>query len=284
MRNTVVMLVTVLALAGCKGSMTPGKMAWVQTRSDTPRAGNAYLVRGFIGLFSHGIDELTEQINESGVRAHVFQEDQHKKLAAQLAETYRGADEDTEPLVIIGHSYGADDVVKIARALDDAGVRVDLLITLDPTARAIVPKNVVRCVNFYQPSIWDATPVLRGVALKTLPGAPSEQLVNLNLRGERKDLLEWDTNHVNIDKNSRIHVEVVKLVLGACPPRETWALRKHGKESVAARTLPGPAAHSNSLAVSQTSAPVLDAPRIAKPQATADPASGAGRASNGRAP
>ena len=41
------------------------------------------------------------------------------------------------------------------------------------------------------------------------PGAKT-QLYNLNIRKERTDLLEWDTNHVNIDKNTKIHADIVK--------------------------------------------------------------------------
>ena len=78
-------LLSLIALigGGCAdlSSMTPGKMEWVQTHSDAPRAGNAYLVRGFIGLFSHGIDVLTEKVDQSGIRARVFQENQNQLIA-----------------------------------------------------------------------------------------------------------------------------------------------------------------------------------------------------------
>src|SRR5262245_44664683 len=99
-------------LGGCfstVSSMTPGKMEWVQADSTAPRAGQAYLVRGLIGLFSGGIDALTVKIDGSGVRAHVFQEDQRQLLAQTLVERYKNTP-DHEPIILIGHSLGADAV------------------------------------------------------------------------------------------------------------------------------------------------------------------------------
>jgi hypothetical protein len=217
---TALAIAGLFALVGCEGSMTPGKMEWVQSDSDKPHAGNAYLLRGWIGLFSHGIDNLTDQINEQGVRAHVYQDDQYRTLGDTLVAKYKGV-KNPEPLCLIGHSYGADDVVRVARQLDEAGITVDLLVTMDPVTPPELPKNVKLCYNFYQPSMWDATPVLRGIALTQEAGSTG-MLHNLNIRAERKDLLEANTNHINIEKNQKIHKVVLEQVLATCPPRQVW--------------------------------------------------------------
>src|SRR5690349_2226995 len=95
--------------AGCAHTH-PGNLAMVTPVSDQPRAGNVYLLRGWIGIFSGGIDQLTTSINENGVRAHVYQDDQWKSLTAAIKAKYANAPE-VEPLVLIGHSYGADDAI-----------------------------------------------------------------------------------------------------------------------------------------------------------------------------
>jgi hypothetical protein len=218
----------VLLAGGCIGSMTPGKMQSVQTQSDAPRAGNVYLVRGFIGLFSFGIDRLTVKVNEAGIRAHVFQEDQYGRLGKQIAATYKSA-KDPEPLILIGHSLGADAALKIARVLEKEGVTVDAVFSLDPTRPPKVPKNVKICYNFYQPSVFDATGILRGIALQQDAGATGK-LYNYNIRKERRDLLEWDTNHVNVDKNTKIHAEVIERLLELCPPRDAWVAARAARE------------------------------------------------------
>src|SRR5688572_22494555 len=221
-------LITLLAVSsGCTSSTRPGALARVQPVSDKPRAGNAYLLRGFIGIFSTGVDNLNEQINRSGVRAHVYQDDQWAALARQIAREYRRAP-DAEPLVLIGHSYGADDVIRIARELDKASVPVDLLVTLDPVTPPPVPKNVHQALNIYQSNgAWDALPFLRGVSVKQDANFVG-RLDNFDIKKDRRDLLEPGTDHFNIEKKGAVHEEVVGYVLMTCPPRQTW-LASRGK-------------------------------------------------------
>lgn len=201
--------------------MTPGKMEWVQTDSDRPLAGNVYLIRGFIGIWSYGVDHLGRKINEAGIRACVFQEDQWQQVADTIIERYQKS-ADHEPIVLIGHSYGADDVVRMARRLGEHNMTVDLVITLDPTTPPQVPKNVRLCYNIYQPGALDVLPFFRGVALET-ESPDQKNLANVNIRAERRDLLDSDTDHFNIEKNEKIHAEVIKKVKEFCPPRAEWA-------------------------------------------------------------
>jgi hypothetical protein len=209
-----------LALAGCS-AMTPGPMEAVRPISTAPRAGNVYLLRGWIGIFSTGIDNLGIKVNRAGVHGQVFQDDQWRELAATIVEKYKDV-KDPEPLVLVGHSYGADDIIQIARELDKEHVPVDLLVTIDPTTPPPVPANVRLCYNLYQPNLLDGMPFLRGIALKAGPDFKGK-LQNVNIRTERKDLLEGDVNHFNIEKKDKIHQETIKQILAICPPRHEWA-------------------------------------------------------------
>jgi hypothetical protein len=230
-----VLLLSVFALlgVGCQG-LTPGKAEWVQPYSAEPRAGNVYLIRGLIGVFSTGMDDLSAKIQESGVRAHVFQDNQHSYLANAIVQKYKGV-KDPEPLVLIGHSYGADDVMRVAHVLKKHNIKVDLAVTFDATTPPSVPPNVETTYNYYQSQVTDVIPLFRGIALK--PEEPGNgKLVNVDLRKDRKDLLESGTNHINIDKNTRIHTVVVEHVLEACPPRPQWAARYGVPTPIDART------------------------------------------------
>jgi hypothetical protein len=217
-----------VALAcGCQG-LTPGQMEWVQPNSDKPRAGNVYLVRGLIGVFSTGMDGMADQIEQQGVRARVFQDNQHSHLADAIVKAYAGV-KDPEPLILIGHSYGADDVTSIAHVLKEHGIKVDLAITVDATTPKTLPTNVAVCYNYYQTQALDAIPMFRGIPL-TQDSGGSGKLYNINLRKDRTDLLETNTNHVNIDKNTLLQKEVVKQVVAACPTREAW-VAAHGSRT-----------------------------------------------------
>jgi pimeloyl-ACP methyl ester carboxylesterase len=226
-------------LAGCK-SMTPGDLTMVQPNSEAPYAGNVYLLRGFIGIWSYGIDHLGEKINAAGIRANVYQEDQWRQLCDTIIEKYKDA-KDPEPLVLIGHSYGADDALRMARRLEENKVHVELVITLDPVTPPKAPKGVGLCYNIYQPNFLDSIPVFRGIALEAEDPA-SGNLVNVNMRAERQDLLEPGTDHFNIEKNPHVHDEVVRKLREHCPPRQDWlAQRQAMRYSAAGTSNPPPA-------------------------------------------
>jgi len=250
-----------LAFPGCAKTTRRGPLERVQRVSDQPRAGNAYLLRGFIGIFSEGIDHLSGQINQAGVRAQVYQDDQWAALARTIARQYQGK-RDAEPLILIGHSYGADDVVRIARELDAANVPVDLLVTLDPVTPPPVPKNVRHALNIYQSNgARDALPFLRGVPVKPVASFAG-RLDNFDIKKDRRDLLEPGTDHFNIEKKGAVQEEVLGHVLMTCPPRQTW---------LAARgPLPAPTSvrQREAQLASDTSAP----PRPKQLRTSADPA------------
>ena len=246
--------------------MKPGKLAEVQPVSEEPRAGNVYLLRGFIGIFSTGIDALGVKLADQGVRAQVFQDDQWRKLAATIAERHKG-NENVEPLVLIGHSYGADDVVRIARDLDEHNVTVDLLVTLDPVTPPAIPKNVALAYNLYQPSALDGLPWLRGVAVKPAVQGAGE-IQNLNIRNERRDLLEPGTDHFNIEKKGKIHDAVIEQVLITCPTREDWLAMRRGPHAepqtpISTKHQLVPAAPNASAAVAQQ--PVVVGRELSQP-------------------
>jgi hypothetical protein len=235
-----VSLLLLTTLTGCLGvelgTMKPGEMEWVQTNTTEARAGHAYLIRGLIGLFSYGIDRMTDKVNAAGVKADVFQEDQTAILGQTIVAKYKANRNNHEPIVLIGHSLGADDAIKISKMLEQENIPVDMLITIDPTNPPKVPGNVKICYNYYQPSLFDSTGMLRGIPLELEPGAKTT-LYNYNIRGERKDLLEWDTNHVNIDKNTKIHADAIAHILTVCPTRAEW-VAMHGGASFAKTPVP----------------------------------------------
>jgi hypothetical protein len=209
-----------LALLGCS-AMTPGPMTAVRPVSTAPRAGNVYLLRGWIGIFSTGIDSLGQKVTAAGLHGQVFQEDQWRELAATIAQKYKAV-RDPEPLVLVGHSYGADDIVRISRELDAHGIPVDLLVTIDPTTPPRVPKNVRLCYNLYQSNLLDAMPFLRGIPLEAEPDFRG-RLHNVNIRIDRPDLVDGKVDHFNIEKKDTIHRETLRHILAVCPPRAQWA-------------------------------------------------------------
>ncbi|HEV8377805.1 MAG TPA: hypothetical protein VGP99_03065 [Tepidisphaeraceae bacterium] len=225
---------------GCS-AMTPGDVGRVQPISDQPYAGNVYLLRGFIGIWSFGINDIGKRIAESGIRASVYQENQWDDVCHAITQKYEN-NPNHEPLIIIGHSYGADDALKMARKLQQHNITIDLIITLDPVTPPKVPTNVRLCYNIYQPGFLDMLPFFRGVKLEA---ERDGNLQNVNIRGERRDLLEPNTDHFNIEKNRRIHEEIVRKVKEFCPPRGAWVAAHHPQNLTAKAPINGVQTLSN---------------------------------------
>ncbi len=167
-----------------------------------PSHPNVILVRGFLDWYSTGIDQLATELRAAGVPCLVYREDQWRQVAEQLSQHPQ------QPTVLIGFSYGADDVILIARQLSEAKKSVDLLITIDPVTPADIPPNTRRCCDFYQSNgFWDIFPWLRGT-----PVNGSGAIENINLRN-RPDLLEPGTSHATIAANPKLHAAIGRLVL-----------------------------------------------------------------------
>lgn len=170
-----------IALASCSGAFAEARV---------------YLLRGWFGVFSTGMDTVAETLRARGVEAeaigHLAWTSAVEKI---LAERTAGR---TGPIVLVGHSQGGNNVIDMARALAPHKVRVDLLITLAPFLQDAVPSNVARAVNYYQSPGW-------GTALVAEPGFAGE-LANI-------DVQDAGTLHVNIDKNARVQAEIVASIV-----------------------------------------------------------------------
>ena len=216
-------LVMVLAVSGMLGGcLVPagGLLTAIQPVSDKPHQGNVYIMRGLLGCFSRGMDGLQEELDASGVRAVIYQHTQNDDVARAIIERYRQAPR--EPLVLVGHSLGADDTVAIAQQVRAAGVKVDLIVAVDPVNADPVPGNVSRAVGFYRSvPVVGLIPVLRGIPLKPEPGTTG-QVTNYNLN-DHPELRETLTNHFNIDANKKVRQAIIREVMEVCPVRSGYA-------------------------------------------------------------
>lgn len=172
---------TLLALACCGG-------AHAETR--------VYLLRGWFGVFSTGMDTIAAALRAQGVRAEAIGHLSWKSAAETILKE-RAAGR-AGPIVLVGHSQGGNNVIDMARELAPHKVRVDLLITLAPFLQDAVPSNVARAVNYYQTPGW-------GTALVAEPGFGGE-LLNI-------DVEDTGTFHVNIDKNAKVQAEIVSMIV-----------------------------------------------------------------------
>lgn len=232
------LLLLASGLSGCWYSLVPGSYGRVASRADPamPRVGRVYLIRGWIGWWSTGMDDIECRLRSLGVDAVVYQELQACTLAKVIANRYRG-DPDPEPLVIIGHSNGADVGLTCCRHLDAYGVPVDLLVTVDPShPHPYVSKNVRRCHNIYaRGDFRDFLPPFQYISTAHLEADDPTKtvLTQGNIRCGRYDLWETYLDHFNIEERPQIQREVVAKVLETCVWRTEWDARRTSRAPAA---------------------------------------------------
>jgi hypothetical protein len=156
---------------------------------------HVYLLRGLMNIFSLGMDTLCEQLNRRGVYATVHGYGEWQGLADRAAVDFKAGKEG--PIILIGHSLGADAVMEMAAYLGRKGIPVALVVPFDGTQSFAASDNVARVLNLTQ---RDYAYMRRG------PGFHGT-LANVDVSSDRS------IDHINIDKSPRLHARVVSEVL-----------------------------------------------------------------------
>ena len=173
------------------------------------------IMRGWFNVFSTGMDTLAGKLKDRGINAEVAG---HYHWDTALNEILRErAAGNTAPIVLIGHSQGANNAVVLAHSLNAHRVPVDLLITVAPFLQHAIPGNVARAINYYQSPGW-------GTPIVPEPGFQG-RLTNVDLAS---DLTIF---HITIDKSSKVQEAIVREVadVQARPfiPDKPMAARPH---------------------------------------------------------
>ena len=162
---------------------------------------HVYLFRGLADIFSRGMDVLADELNKRGVDATSHSHNDWKSIADRAAVNYKAGKEG--PIILIGHSLGADAVMEMADYLGDKGIPVALVVPFDATQSFQASANVTRVLNLTQRDYAHMRPG---------PG----------FRGSLRNVdLSSDPNidHLNIDKSPRLHAEVISEVLAVVGQR-----------------------------------------------------------------
>jgi alpha-beta hydrolase superfamily lysophospholipase len=167
-----------------------------------PRA-HVYLLRGLMNIFSLGMDTLADELNRRGVYATVDNHADWQDLADSAAAKYKAGTEG--PIIIIGHSLGADAAMEMAAYLGQRGVPVALVVPFDGTDSYAASANVGRVLNLSQHYWMSRGPGFHG------------SLVNVDLRNDP------NIDHLTIDKSPRLHARVIAEVLAVAGGRRMGA-------------------------------------------------------------
>jgi len=156
---------------------------------------HVYLLRGLMNIFSLGMDTLAEKIQHRGIYATVHNYSEWQTLADHAAAAYHAGTEG--PIIIIGHSLGADAVMEMSAYLGRKGVPVALAVPFDGTQSFATPSNVARVLNLTHA---DYGRVYRGAGFHG-------SISNVDVSSDR------NIDHLNIDKSARLHAQVIGAIL-----------------------------------------------------------------------
>jgi pimeloyl-ACP methyl ester carboxylesterase len=164
---------------------------------------HVYLLRGLMNIWSTGLDELGDKIERRHIKVSVVNHLEASTIAERAIADYRAGR--LRHVVFIGHSWGAGGALLAASELNDARVPVDLVVTFDAGHGATVAPNVRRLVNFY---------ISSGLGAPVRPAKGFHGILQ-NVDVSRNPSI----GHLNIEKDPKLHAQVIRLVLSAVGQR-----------------------------------------------------------------
>lgn len=165
----------------------------------SPR-GSIYLMRGLGNVFSLGLDTLNAELRARGVNSIVLNYASWPAIADQIVQRYK-VDKNALPVVLMGHSFGADATLRLSAELARHNIPVALVVEFDVVSRVAVPNNIRHLINFYESKG-------NGRRLTAPPGFRG-RLENIDL-----STTDLSIGHLNIEKNERLHARAIAAVLG----------------------------------------------------------------------
>jgi len=184
----------------------PGKIALVRSAYQ----GDVYLLRGFADIFSRGLDELGAKLSARGIRARVISHGSWESAAAAIIANQKRYGR--KPVILIGHSLGANAAIRMAERLRQANISVQYLVTFAATDPDPVPDNVEKAANYYFATHGWGEKV---VGARGFHGAMENNDYSLAV----------DIGHFNIEKQADIHTRIIRNVLRYIRPSGTTYAR-----------------------------------------------------------
>jgi len=223
------------------GALSGGCATPRADRPVEPCIGEAFCLRGLLDVFSLGLNELAERLRQEGFDANSMSGGSWRTLSRELQQS-RLRGESRRPLVLIGHSYGADNAVRMARELGKWDIEVDFLVLLDATSPPTVPANVARCLHLYRPTVLgDLLPfAFAGNPVEPEEGNNRTEIINRIISESALGPGAARVDHFNIDASASVHDlvvdEVLQLYRARASERQELNARWKGSSNRASRS------------------------------------------------
>ncbi len=170
----------------------------IDARGPVTRTGEVYLFRGLANVFSRGMDVMGRKLVRKGLDARVYNHSRWMDVANNIiARDKKGMV--SYPIIIMGHSLGANASTHMARYLGDRGIKVTYVVSFDPTITTYVGSNIRQVTNYYLPNSKANNIVVKR---KGFAG----KLRNVNMSGK-------NVGHLNIEKNYKLQSDSINRIM-----------------------------------------------------------------------
>lgn len=181
-------------------------------RAARSAAPNVYLFRGFLGVFSTGLDSLAAKLRAQRINVKVMSHAGAGRAMQEIEQEYarqrkRGR---RHRVVLVGHSLGANAALTTAARLGAKRVPVSMVVTIDGTIDGPVVGSVGRYLNYHTSEGGFGGP------LKKPSGALGRRVTNVFVKTRKEGDLR-SLNHFNIEKNPRVQAELVRAISRLVP-------------------------------------------------------------------
>lgn len=205
--RTILVFCMMCLLTACVDlAVNDGRNKRVDIRSISHQKGEVYTMRGGLGgIFSKGMNRLEDNL-ENNYRIYAASTVWFRggELSRAIIHNYR-LEQHHKPIILVGHSLGANEQVQVAYRLKRAHVPVALLMTVDAVVPTSIPDNVKYAVNIYKPSF---IPLFSGLRV-TAQTPKLTELENINL----KEIRDADVNHFTIDGSPTVQKIMLDKIL-----------------------------------------------------------------------
>lgn len=199
------------------GPTPPLQIQNVPSRDFADRA-KIYLLRGFQNDYSLGFDRLAEEMRAANIEPTIVAWPLWEPAARRIVDDFAGRS-DGSAFMLVGHSYGADDAIRIAQYMKQFGMKVDLLFLMDATSPDPIPDNVVRCIHYYNPWLpgFLAPDIFSGNPVVPEEGNTTTDISNRQFNREALGDGVGCADHFSMDANQLMHNFVIEEALRLMP-------------------------------------------------------------------
>ena len=159
------------------------------------RAEEVYFFRGGFDIFSTGMNQMASQLKAKKIKASTHSFTAWRSIANDIVRRSK-MKKVSYPIVVLGHSFGADAVSEFANYLGQNGISTDLVFGFDSMGAQTFTKGAKKVINYRSSQVG---PYVKGAGFR---GSISHV-----------DVSKFGANHFTIEQVNGVQALAMKEVL-----------------------------------------------------------------------